>query len=74
MAATDHDPLGEPSRRPSQSNALTAHNKVETSGPLRGMHKGMTLTSAGLLLAFVVGAGLYKSYILRATARATATA
>ncbi|MBR9754080.1 BCCT family transporter [Cobetia sp. 4B] len=58
MAATDHDPLGDPAPHPSQNNALTAHIQVETSGPLKGMHKGMTLTSAGLLLAFVVGAGL----------------
>ncbi|MDI4662010.1 MULTISPECIES: BCCT family transporter [Cobetia] len=58
MAATDHDPLGDHAPPPSQNNALTAHLHVETSGPLKGMHKGMTLTSAGLLLAFVVGAGL----------------
>ena len=32
--------------------------RVETSGPLKGMHKGMTLTSAGLLLLFVLATGL----------------
>ncbi len=58
MAATDHDPLGDHAPPPSQNNALTAHLQVETSGSLKGMHKGMPLTSAGLLLAFVVGAGL----------------
>ncbi|WP_417286041.1 BCCT family transporter [Cobetia marina] len=32
--------------------------QVETSGWLTGMHKGMTLTSAGLLLLFVLATGL----------------
>lgn len=53
MASSRHDPLDDPGH-----DTLTSRSSVEKSGLLKGMHKGMTLTSAGLLLLFVVGTGI----------------
>ena len=37
--------------------------RLETRGPLKGMHKGMTLTAAGLLLAFMIAAAILSMLI-----------
>ena len=58
-------PQSDPASSPDSTNTAplpypdaSSSVQVETSGWLTGMHKGMTLTSAGLLLLFVLATGL----------------
>ncbi|WP_233266227.1 BCCT family transporter [Cobetia sp. L2A1] len=53
-ASLDSGPASGP--RPYNSRDMSL--MVEKTGMLKGMHKGMTLTSAGLLLLFVLATGL----------------
>ncbi|MEL0615975.1 BCCT family transporter [Cobetia marina] len=61
MTPSQSDPASSPdstNTAPLPYPDASSSAQVETSGWLTGMHKGMTLTSAGLLLLFVLATGL----------------